>query len=221
MGRTSDAKERLIEATAELIYTQGYGGAGVDALCSAAGVKKGSFYHFFRSKRELALAALDAQWEPVKALLIDPLASGSAPPLSRIRDFFVALAGAVGAEQRARGHIGGCRFGNLSAEVSGRDEPLQNRLREIFSAIARAFEAALRQAREQGVTLVSDPATGAEALVAYMEGILLMAKTHNRASSAEQLGRHATALVCRDLNASDPVPPSPQPGQRRGVLDIG
>jgi TetR/AcrR family transcriptional repressor of nem operon len=50
MGRTSDAKERLIEAMIELIWTGSYGSTSVDQICERAGVKKGSFYHFFESK---------------------------------------------------------------------------------------------------------------------------------------------------------------------------
>jgi TetR/AcrR family transcriptional repressor of nem operon len=63
MGRTSDARERLIETTLDLVRRDGYGAVTVDAICEAVGVKKGSFYHFFPSKDALVIAALDWHWE--------------------------------------------------------------------------------------------------------------------------------------------------------------
>ena len=58
MGRVSDAKEKLMEAVSELIWTGSYGSTTIDQICEKAGVKKGSFYYFFKSKSELAAAAV-------------------------------------------------------------------------------------------------------------------------------------------------------------------
>ena len=58
MGRVSDAKERLLEAAKGLIWEQSYGAVTVDAICRRAKVQKGSFYHFFDDKSELAVASL-------------------------------------------------------------------------------------------------------------------------------------------------------------------
>ena len=58
MGRVSDARERLLEAVYELTWQQGYNAVTVDAICERAGVKKGSFYHYFDSKADLTKAAI-------------------------------------------------------------------------------------------------------------------------------------------------------------------
>ena len=52
-------KERLTEAALDLIWHNSYGATSVDAICERAGAAKGSFYYFFKSKSELAIAALD------------------------------------------------------------------------------------------------------------------------------------------------------------------
>lgn len=59
MGRTSTAKEKLLDVAFKLIWDQSYGSVSVDDICQQAEVKKGSFYHFFESKAELAIAAYE------------------------------------------------------------------------------------------------------------------------------------------------------------------
>src|ERR1700761_8870517 len=62
MGRTSDARQRLIDAANDLIWEYSYGAITIDAICERAAVKKGSFYYFFESKSDLAVTAIDAWW---------------------------------------------------------------------------------------------------------------------------------------------------------------
>lgn len=51
------SRELLLEAATELIRTNGYTSTTVDDLCEKAGVSKGTFFHNFSSKEELAVAA--------------------------------------------------------------------------------------------------------------------------------------------------------------------
>src|SRR5690606_5126456 len=51
------SRELLLEAATELIRTNGYASTTVDDLCTKAGVSKGTFFHNFSSKEELAVAA--------------------------------------------------------------------------------------------------------------------------------------------------------------------
>lgn len=52
------SREKLLQAALHLIRYQGYNDTTVDDLCRAAGVTKGSFFHHFSSKDDLALAAI-------------------------------------------------------------------------------------------------------------------------------------------------------------------
>ncbi len=52
-----DARRKLLDAALGLIRGQGYGATSVDELCQAAGVTKGAFFHHFRSKEDLGVAA--------------------------------------------------------------------------------------------------------------------------------------------------------------------
>ena len=68
----------------DLMWLNGYGAASVDAICEQAGAKKGSFYYFFKSKSDLAAAALEADWNKKEAEM-DSIFSPTVPPLERLR----------------------------------------------------------------------------------------------------------------------------------------
>jgi TetR/AcrR family transcriptional repressor of nem operon len=88
------ARERLLDAAFVEIRTKGYAATSVDDLCRAAGVTKGAFFHHFRTKDELAVAAA-AQWSAVTSALFEAAPYHAHPdPLDRILgyvDFRAAL----------------------------------------------------------------------------------------------------------------------------------
>lgn len=52
-----ESKTKLLDAALHVIRAKGYAATTVDDICQAAGVTKGSFFHHFKSKDELAVAA--------------------------------------------------------------------------------------------------------------------------------------------------------------------
>jgi TetR/AcrR family transcriptional repressor of nem operon len=52
-----ESKLKLIESSVNVIRAKGYAATTVDDICHTAGVTKGSFFHHFKSKDELAVAA--------------------------------------------------------------------------------------------------------------------------------------------------------------------
>src|SRR5271165_5564579 len=86
MGRVSDAKTRLMDAVLELLWTGSYGATTIDHICEKAGVKKGSFYYFFDSKADVAVAALEDSFKE-KRIELDAIFSPTVPPLERVRKY--------------------------------------------------------------------------------------------------------------------------------------
>jgi TetR/AcrR family transcriptional repressor of nem operon len=52
------SKAKLLDATIKVVRTKGYNATRIEDVCAEAGVTKGSFFHHFKSKDDLALAAL-------------------------------------------------------------------------------------------------------------------------------------------------------------------
>src|SRR5579872_5004492 len=52
-------KEKLLTAAIKLMLAQGFTATSVDEIIAGAGATKGSFFHFFKSKEDLAKAALE------------------------------------------------------------------------------------------------------------------------------------------------------------------
>lgn len=200
MGRTSNAKERLIETAVGLIRARGYTAVSVDELCKDAGVRKGSFYHFFPSKRDLALAALDTWWENTRVEMLEPAFQPDVPPLDRItRVFQRAVAQQASTEERT-GRFLGCPFGNLALEMSSQDEVMREKLEATFAKFTDYFDKALEEAITQGdVPGNLDALETAQALVAYLYGIILMSKTANDVKLMGRLAANALRLVTAPL----------------------
>src|ERR1700739_1707449 len=85
--RVCESKLRLLQTAHELIWRQSYGSVGVDQICEHSQVKKGSFYHFFRSKSELTVAAYEFYWEQSR-LKLDRIFSAQIAPLERLELYF-------------------------------------------------------------------------------------------------------------------------------------
>jgi TetR/AcrR family transcriptional repressor of nem operon len=80
----TDARTKLLEAALSVIRTKGYSATSVDELCATAGVTKGAFFHHFKSKDELGVAAADHWSETTGALFADAPYHERATPLDRV-----------------------------------------------------------------------------------------------------------------------------------------
>ncbi|HEX4192757.1 MAG TPA: TetR family transcriptional regulator [Stellaceae bacterium] len=83
-----DARTRLLDAAMQVIRAQGYAATSVDDICRVAGLTKGAFFHHFKSKEDLAVAA---------AAHFAAMAEGlfATAPYRRLADPFARLLGYV------------------------------------------------------------------------------------------------------------------------------
>ncbi|MFE7553687.1 TetR/AcrR family transcriptional regulator [Streptomyces gardneri] len=202
MGRTSDARERILTAAKTLMLSRGYSALGVAEICKAAGVPKGSFYYFFASKEELALAVIDEHWTGQRAEWTRALdgeghegGDGDAPALQGLRRLYEFTAAELRAGQRSCGAVTGCLLGNLALEMSTGTAAVRERLREIFDEQVALVEETVAEAIGRGEVTVADAHEAARALVAQLEGQVLFAKLYDDVGRVDVLWPNSLALL--------------------------
>jgi TetR/AcrR family transcriptional regulator, transcriptional repressor for nem operon len=171
-------KERLTEAALDLIWHNSYGATSVDAICERAGAAKGSFYYFFKSKSELAVAALEADWRKRKVDM-DTIFSPTVPPLERLEGYFDFVHDRLAELQKHCGAVLGCPLFTLGSEVSTQDTPLRDKVQEILDRKVKYFESAIRDAHAQGLIVAPDAKAKARGLFACFQGTLTQARIEN------------------------------------------
>lgn len=177
MPRTSDARERIVTTAARLFLERSYQAVGVDELCQAADVRKGSFYHYFSSKSELGKAVIDLHAEAFGRQLSGSSATTPAQKLHAIPDAIGAIQSAL---EKQFGRAVGCPFGNFAAELSTTDDELRKHVAEKLAAMEHQLGAVCRDAAADGVLRDgSDPDRLAHALLAQYQGTILLAKVND------------------------------------------
>jgi TetR/AcrR family transcriptional repressor of nem operon len=179
MGRVSDAKERLMDAVRELIWTGSYGSTTIDQICEKAGVKKGSFYYFFDSKANVAEVALDREWEHRRPEL-DAIFSPTVLPLERLKKY-CDYGYRFQAEIRSKcGCVLGCPLFSLGAEVSTQEDRLQKKIQQILEQKRKYLESAIRDAHAAGLIHAPDAVQKSKVLFAYYQGLVTNARIENK-----------------------------------------
>jgi TetR/AcrR family transcriptional repressor of nem operon len=195
MDSRTDTRQRLIDSARDLIYTRSYTDVGVQEICDRAGVRKGSFYHFFPSKRDLTLAMLDQFQAFFRNDILERAFATDIPPLQRISRFFEYAGDFQQQMKQDTGQMPGCPFGNIACEMSTRDEVIRLKVGQIIRDAEIPFEQALAEAVANGDLPEMDTAATARALFAYVEGIMVYAKAHNDPDMVHELGKRALQLV--------------------------
>ncbi len=171
-------KERLTDAATDLIWENSYGATSVDAICERAGARKGSFYYFFKSKSELAAAALEADWHKKKGEM-DAIFSPTVPPLERFERYFDLVYENLAKRQRQCGSILGCPMLSIGSEVSTQEDVVRQTVDRILDQKIHYFISAIRDAHAQGLVFAPDPEAKARALFACYHGTLAQARIQN------------------------------------------
>ena len=83
-GAAHQSKTKLLDAALRVIRTRGYTGTTVDDICHAAGVTKGSFFHHFKGKEDLAVSAADYWSEMTGAFFEGAPYHAHTDPLDRV-----------------------------------------------------------------------------------------------------------------------------------------
>jgi len=170
----NDKRDLILAKGAQVMTRRGYHGTGVLEIVQAAGIPKGSFYHYFASKEDFALQALEHLYLPrleryQAALLESPLS-----PRARILGYYADLVAHFARQECPEYH---CFIGSLSFEMAELSQPIGQHVEAILLRSVRVLAGCLEQACAASEL---DPDTDCLALAEFIgnawEGALLRMK---------------------------------------------
>ena len=169
-----DKHELILTKGAQVMTRRGYHGTGVLEIVQAAGIPKGSFYHYFASKEDFALQALDHLYTPRLERYQAALSVAGLTPRERILCYYAELVAHFARQECPEYH---CFIGSLSFEMAELSQPIGRQVEIILQRSVETLAACLEQAQ-----LINeiDSETDCQALAEFIgnawEGALLRMK---------------------------------------------
>lgn len=167
------AKEKVLMAAQELMMINGYASTSVGDIVKKAGVAKGSFYHAFDSKEELAITSLEDYERRGWEIIANGAYAKETDPVKRLRLFLDFME-----EKCPEFWEHGCLVGSVAIEVYNSYPKLIKRIDQLFDEfennVADIFEPAFK---ELGITSVTAKEISVHFL-AVIEGSIITARSH-------------------------------------------
>lgn len=169
-------------------------------MVTAAGIPKGSFYFYFRSKEEFALELIDYYTNTICAMVDQPSKDNTISPLARLRRFFdwsfTFLEG--------NDFKGGCPIGNLSQEMADINENFREKLKDAFDAIKNNVAIQLEEAQERKE--ISDSLNVRDLtdfIVSSWQGALLQMKVTRSTAPRKAFEQMIFERILKGVNSSN------------------
>ena len=192
-------KRKLLDAALHVIRAQGYAGSSVDDICRAAGVTKGSFFHHFKGKDDLALAATE-HWTGITGNLFESAPfRRAADPRERVLaylDFRAAL---------VEGDLPDftCLLGTMVQETYSTHPDIRDACNRAILFHARTVEADLIEAKRLYAPKAKwEPLDVALFAQAAIQGAFILAKAQHDAGAARRAIAHLRQYVASLLPTS-------------------
>ncbi len=170
----NDKRDLILAKGAQVMTRRGYHGTGVLEIVQAAGIPKGSFYHYFASKEDFALQALEHLYQPRLERYQAALFESALSPRARVLSYYTELVAHFARQERPEHH---CFIGSLSFEMAELSRPIGQQVEAILLRSVQLLADCLEQARAAGeVDAGTDCLALAEFIGNAWEGALLRMK---------------------------------------------
>lgn len=191
-SKSPNPRTKLLDAALRVIRSQGYAGSSVDDICREAGVTKGSFFHHFKGKDDLAISSV-AYWTSVTGELFATAPFRAiADPRERILayvDFRSAL---------IRGELPDftCLLGTMVQETYSTHPAIRDACDEAILFHARTVAADLEEARRACAPDADwDPLDMALFVQAAIQGAFILAKAGKDPKAARRAIAHVRTYL--------------------------
>ena len=185
-------RERIVDASAELMRRQGYAATGVKQIVTEAKAPFGSLYHHFPGGKE-ELGAESVRVSGALYELLIPAVFDPAPDLvSAVRAFFAGAAEHL----RETDFQDACPIATVALEVSSASETMRIACADVFESwiaagLPRFTAAGLSQARARGLVI---------AMISALEGAFVLARASRSTEALDVAGELMAAAVQRALS---------------------
>jgi TetR/AcrR family transcriptional regulator, transcriptional repressor for nem operon len=216
MQHQHESKTKLLDATLKVVRTKGYSGTRIEDVCAEAGLTKGSFFHHFKSKEDLALAAV-AHWDAnaSQTFAAAPY-HDAADPLGRLIAY-VEFRKAI-----LTGDLPDftCFAGTIIQETYRTHPDVSAACERNISSHAKTLEADISAAmRDHGVRGNWTPQSLALHIQAVIQGGFILAKAKGSAAVAAEslnhLRRYLELLFRKDVKRGTVRTPSRKPSPEK------
>jgi TetR/AcrR family transcriptional repressor of nem operon len=206
---THESKTKLLNAAMSVIRAKGYAGTTIDDVCAVAGVTKGSFFHHFKTKDDLALSAIAHWGEVTDAIFASAPYHQEKDPLARLLGYLDCRAGMLGTITAENMSEYTCLLGTLVQETFGTHPSIRKACEKGMAShvktVARDVQAAKR--------LYAPRASWSAESVAYLiqivlQGCFVLSKAQQDVAVAGESLAHLRRYL---------VSLFPQPNKRSGA----
>lgn len=177
-----NTRQHLLDTGHQIMAAKGFSGVGLNEILLTAGVPKGSFYHYFKSKELYGQALLEDYFSTYLSLLAQRFANASLPAGERLMSYWQQwLVGYSGpcSEQK-------CLVVKLAAEVADLSEAMRITLRDGTDQIIDQLADCISAGRDDGSLPELDAMDTATMLYQLWLGASLLAKLHRTSLPMQQ-----------------------------------
>jgi len=177
-------RQNLINAAKQLLAERGYDATSPSQILALSGCGKGSFYHHFKGKKELCIAAME---DRVDELIheFNELFMVERPINERLERYFL----------KPRDGLAGCRIGRIVQDPSIIDPEFHKPLQRYFAHLADHIEKALQAAIDEQQIEPVDPTATSAALLAALQGGFVLARATQQSDKLQQAIKGVLCLV--------------------------
>lgn len=185
-----DARNRLLEGARDIIRQRGFAATSVDDICQAAGVTKGAFFHHFKTKEALGVAAANYWAETTSALFAGAPYHEPDDPLDRVLAYLDFRNSIIGGETFEYT----CLVGTMTQEVHDFAPAIRDACAASIFGHATTLEADIAAAM-QGRGIVAG--WTAESLARHTQAVLQGAFILAKASGNPEMARESVGHLKR------------------------
>ncbi|MFI7275269.1 TetR/AcrR family transcriptional regulator [Streptomyces sp. NPDC049879] len=179
----AETRDRLLDATRELVEAGGYSAAGLNQVIAASGAPRGSLYfHFPGGKDQLVAESVRRAGQAVGDAL-----AGLAERDGSAAEFTGAALRLLGDRLEESGWRRGCPVATVALETAATNDPLQQACSEVYASWERVLRDRLADRPDADDLAVT--------VLALVEGALLLARTHRSRAPLDSVARRIGVLL--------------------------